>query len=296
MRRWWKSVGLLAGGLVGLGGILSSASAQFPPPGSGGFGMPPGGGMMGPPPGMVQGRPTSMGMPPSAFGGPPDMGGQPAEFPNAGKPSSEPTSPFSLKDEGAPNAFNCDQYPYVPLRFQISAGYVFTWFRGGNFPPLTSTGSVNDQPSGALGQPNTVLLTNGVREPGLSSAFRTSITYWLKDPEVYSLDADFFIMEQRTLAKRYESDGAGVPLLARPYFNVGNGAEDAQLFAIPGVLRGTVSDSVRTRLMSADVNLKWHSSPNLDGAHFAFLTGVRWFRLDERYLNEDTSSEDSQPK
>jgi hypothetical protein len=310
MRRWWKSLGLLAGGLVGLGGILSSASGQYPPPGAGGYGMPPGGGMVGPPPGMgMPGMamappgmmPPGMGMPtggapmggppPGAFGGNPNLGGRPAEFPNPAQPSQEPSSPFTLKEDGMPNAFNTDQYPYVPLRFQMSAGYTFLWFKAGSYPALATTGSVNDAIPGALNQPNTSILAGGAREPGLSNAFRSSFVYWLKDPECFSLVGDFFIMEQRSVFTNFNSDALGNPVLARPFFNPNTIAEDADPRSLPGISRTTMTDSVRTRLMGSDVNLMWHSSPNLDGAHFAFLAGFRWFRLDERYQSYDTTTD-----
>src|SRR4051794_26651198 len=180
MRRRWKSLGLLAGGLVSLWGIVSSASAQFPPSGPGGYGMPRGGGMMGPPPGMIQGSPTGMGMPPGggmmgpppgAFGGNPKLACPPADFPNTPQPSQEPVSPFSIKEEGRPNAFNDCPDPRLlsPTRFQISVGYSLMWLRGAGFPPLVTSGDILDPVPGALKQPGTTILSNGLGTPGAAS-------------------------------------------------------------------------------------------------------------------------------
>src|ERR1051325_10882044 len=77
MRRWCKTRGLFAVGLVSLAVLASTAHGQFPPPGN-----------YGPPPGDMGGPPADSGPP-----GPPGHGGK------------ESSSPLSLKDDGAPNAF-----------------------------------------------------------------------------------------------------------------------------------------------------------------------------------------------
>lgn len=302
MRRRWTTVGLLAGGLAYLGGMLTSAHGQFGPPPGGGFGMPPGGMMgappsgygmppgMGMPPGGVPGMPMGGGMPPGAFGGNPALLGQPAEFPNPAQKSKEPENPFSLKEDGSPNAFTSDPYPYRPMRLQFSLGYTFLWFRPGDYPTLATTGSTVDANPGALDQPGTQIRSGGPREPGPSSAFRTTFTYWLRDPEILSLNGEFFLMEQRSLLGSLNSDGTGTPVLSRPFFNPTPLAlgEDADSRSLPGVARATLSDSVRTRLMGGDLNLKWHSSAHAEGAHLAIIAGLRWLRLDERYQSYDT--------
>jgi hypothetical protein len=178
------------------------------------------------------------------------------------------------------------------LCFQFSVGYSLIWFRGANFPPLATTGSVNDLVPGALGQPGTVILSEGPRNPGPSAAFRATFTYWILDPERVSLDGDFFIMEQRSIYNHFASDATGNPPLFRPFFDPLNGVfggENSDPRALPGVLSGTLSDSIRTRLMSADLNLRWHSSPHMEGSRASIFVGARWLRLDERYLSNDTA-------
>lgn len=292
MRSWWKSIGRLAAGLASLGAMVHSAAAQFPPPG-GGYGIPPGGGMMGGMPpgggyGMPPGRAPMDCPPPGAFAGNPNLGGRPAEFPNPGQPSQEPVSPFSIKDEGAPNAFNCELPPGAPLRWQWSLGYTFLWFKPAQFPPLATTGSATDTIPGALGQTNTSVLSAGSRDPGASAAFRTTYTYWLKDPELFSLELNFFIMEQRSLTESFDSDVTGNPVLARPFYDAFANTENADPRALPGVLRGTMFDSLTTRLMGAEASLKWHANNHFEGSHFNFFLGARWLRLDERYRSQDT--------
>jgi hypothetical protein len=300
MRRWWKSLGLVASGLLSLGGIVSSANAQFPPSGGGGFGMPPGVGMMGPPPGMAPGMMTGMGMPPGggmmgqppgAFGGNPKLGGMPAEFPNAAQPSKEPVSPFSIKEDGRPNAFNDCEDPRLisPTRFTISAGYTVMWLRAAGFPALLTTGDINDTVPGGLGQPGTAILSNGLGSPGAAAAFRMTATYWLADPETLGLEANFFIMEQRTRVSSFASDANGSPVLTRPFFNAVAFQEDADPRALPG-FPGSTSDALTTRLMGGELNLRWFSPQQFEGAGLNFLAGVRWLRLDERYVSFDATT------
>lgn len=308
MRSWWKTCGIVAGGLAYLGGILSSASAQFPPPG-GGFGPPPGGGFVAPPPGfgmppgaggmppgagmmMPPGagmpQPNGNGIPPGAFSGNPALTGQPADFPNAAVPSQEPTTPFSIKDDGMPNAFSelIDPRMQRPLRWQIDAGYTFLWFHPGNYPPLATTGNIADRLPGAIGMPGTVVLSTKP-EPGPSSAFHTTVTYWVRDPEALSLTGTFFVMEQRTVNQTFNSDVNGNPLLARPYFDAPTRQEFADIRAFRNIFKGSMSDNFTTRVMGSDINLNWHSSNNYDGAHVVFLIGGRWLQLQERYSSFD---------
>ena len=220
------------------------------------------------------------------------MGGQPAEFPNPAQPSQEPVSPFSIKDERLPNAFSCDDHARTqPMRWQFSAGYSFLWFRPANFPPLATTGSLFDAVPGAIGQPNTAILSSGQRDPGSSSAFQLNSVYWLVDPEVFSADANFFIMEQRSKVVGFDSGTSGIPLLARPFFNPGAAREDADPRALAGTTTGSLSDAITTRLMGAELNLKWYSgNPNLGSSVNLFLGG-RWLRLDERYSSFDTTND-----
>jgi len=220
-----------------------------------------------------------MGMPP---------GMMPAEFPNAPQPSGEPASPFSIKDEGMPNAFSdlVDPRALRPVRWQLDAGYTMLWFRSASYPITATTGSVNDTVPGALGQKNTKTLS-GTRDVGVVSAYRTTFTYWLKDPEILAFEASFLYMEQRSSIQDFNSSVTGDPVLTRPYFNIVTRREDADPRAIPGVLRGTMHDSVTTRFMGAEANLRC-SSGAFQGSSFNFLGGFRFVRLDDRYNSYDT--------
>ena len=238
------------------------------------------------------GMPTSMGMPPGAFGGNPNQPSAPADFPNSARPSQEPVSPFSIKDEGMPNAFSelVDPRACRPLSWQIGFNYMLLWYRRSPFPITATTGILADPRPAALNQPGTTVVSTAF-EPGPSSAFRITGTCWLRDPELLGLDMSFFIMEQRSVSQDFASDANGAPVLGRPYFNPVLMQETAEPRSLPGIFKGTMSDTVTTRLMGADVNLKWQGSPYAEGSHFNCYLGARWLRFDERYISYDVSED-----
>jgi hypothetical protein len=138
MRKWWKKSGVLAGGLMGLAGLLSPVHAQFGIPGPDGPG------------GVFPGAPQ----PPQA-----------PDFPNPSVPPSEPVSPFTLTNDGSPNAWTDGGPPAsTGYRFSLRAEYLNWWVPGINvpIPVVTSSTAPNvNNNFGALGQANTVTVFGG---------------------------------------------------------------------------------------------------------------------------------------
>jgi len=276
MASWWKSLTILAGGLVSLGAWASTTGAQPSLPAGGENAFPP----------AAAASPTDPGPPPGAFmNGPPT--GPPCDFPNVAPPW-ESMSAFEMRKSLPANGFSEKDDSCRPLRWQITADHFFVKFKAGTLPPLATTGSTTNALPGALNQPNTVLLPQPP-DPGTSQAFRLGATVWIH-PELFSVKSSFFLMEQVTVGNGFQSNSAGTPLLARPYINAVTNQEDADLRSFPGIFRGTISDSVTTRLMGADATLNWHNTYNREGGNISLFGGVRWLRLDERYNSFDTST------
>jgi hypothetical protein len=269
MRRWWKSLGLLAGGLVSLGGIAPSASAQFPPAGPGGFGMPPGGGMMGPPSGMgILPAAGMTGPPPGAFGGNPNLGGRPAEFPNPAQPSQEPAAPFSIRDDGMPNAFTelIDPRPRMHQpQMMVFRGEPLRWWipHGPNAAVLvtTSTTGLATGETGALGEPHTVALVSpgdNTVNYGWSTGFRLSMGLALNG--LPPIDVSGFSFNRNVLVFAAGSTNATGQLLGRPVqlSNIStstiSGTEAVEFVNIPGIAAGTVTIRSRLSLWGIDAN------------------------------------------
>jgi hypothetical protein len=269
MRRWWKSLGLLAGGLASLGGIASSASAQFPPAGPGGFGMPPAGGMMGPPSGMgmVPG-PDMTGLPPGAFGGNPNLGGRPAEFPNPAQPSQEPAAPFSIRDDGMPNAFTelIDPRPRVfpPYTMVFRGEYLRWWIpHGPNAAVLvtTSTTGLATGETGALGEQHTVPLVSpadNTAQYGWSTGFRLSMGLAIN--YLPPIEVSGFSFNRNVPIFAAGSTNATGQFLARPVqlsnimTSLISGTEAVEFVNIPGIAAGSVRVDSRLSLWGIDAN------------------------------------------
>jgi len=137
MRKWWKKIGVLAGGLIGLAGLLAPVQAQFGVPGPGSPGVPP--------------------CPPQTPPAP--------DFPNPSAPPSEPVSPFTLTNDGSPNAWTDGGPPSsTGYRFSLRAEYLNWRVPGINVPVpiVTSSTTPNINTNfGAFGQSGTVNLFGG---------------------------------------------------------------------------------------------------------------------------------------
>jgi hypothetical protein len=133
--------------------------------------------------------------------------------------------------------------------------YLLWWMKGNKLPPLVTTGSANDTRPGAIGQPGTVVLFGGQAEdPSSFSGVRATLGFWLDECHNLALEGSFFTLFQKST--NFSAASPGTPVLARPFFNVLTGQEDAELVAFPGVLAGGVSVVETSRLFGADLNLR----------------------------------------
>jgi hypothetical protein len=122
--------------------------------------------------------------------------------------------------------------------------------------------------------------TNAITEA--RSGGRFTAGYWLGDEHILGLEGSFFFLGQD--ATRFRATSLGSPILARPFFDVGSfaptGGNNAELVSRPGVLAGTVSSSLTSKLWGAELNLRsnvW-CGPSLVGDG---LLGYRYLQLDE---------------
>ena len=308
MRSWWRSLGLLAGGVVSLGGIATFASAQFPPQGPGGFGMPPGGGMMGSPSGM--GMPSGMGIvpsagmtgpPPGAFGGNPILVGRPAEFPNPAQPSQEPASPFSIRDDGMPNAFTelIDPRPRVlpPYTMAFRGEYLRWWIpHGPNAAVLvtTSTTGLATGETGALGEPHTVSLVSpgdNTANYGWSSGFRLSMGLVINN--LPPIEVSGFSFNRNAPIFAAGSTNATGQFLARPVqlsnimTSLISGTEAVEFVNIPGIAAGTVKVDSRLSLWGIEANGLFNAI-GADRLKIDLLLGYRHTDLYEAFEIQNT--------
>jgi hypothetical protein len=290
MRNGWKTLGVLAGLALG----QASALAQFPVP-NGGYGM--GGPAMGGPAmgGPVMGMPTAMpnGGAPGAFHPDPKHMGLPAEFPNPGIPGKEAVSPFSIKDEGMPNAFTelVDNRRACPPTCVFRTEYIGWWITPGplRVPLVTTTTNLAGGEVGAQGQPGTVFLVDASKtaiDYSLLHGMRSSLgiaVHWFPPIEI----SGFVINRNYKLFGGGADDGSSLEYLARPITladlpgGVGAlGLNDVEFVNVPGVATGKIDVHSRLSLWNFETNLFLNFCDN-GTLRYDFLFGYRHMDLYE---------------
>ncbi len=144
----------------------------------------------------------------------------------------------------------CAQYSCSRLQLPGWWGdfdYLLMWRRKRFYPPLVTTSPVGTPPAnaGVLGFPSTSILF-GDEEVGRSpqSGGRVDAGVWLG--RCLGLGASWFKVADETHNFRIDSDLLGIPIIARPFFNVDTDMEDARLVAYP-FLFGPGEVEVKTR-------------------------------------------------
>jgi hypothetical protein len=126
--------------------------------------------------------------------------------------------------------------------------------------------------------PGTAILFGGKAEDSEArSGVRATLGFWLDECHHLGIEGSFFTLFQKT--DSFAASSPGSPVLARPFFNVLTGNQDAELVAFPGVLAGGVEVTEISRLFGADLNLR---ASLLSGCCYNvdILSGIRFIGLD----------------
>jgi hypothetical protein len=200
----------------------------------------------------------------------------------------------------------------------VQPEYLLWWTKGMYVPPLVTTSTDPATPrglAGVLGQPNTEILfgDENILE-GDRHGFRIRAGVWLDPCRKFGLSGEYFFLGTET--NRYEAFGnaSGLPILARPYFNINPrildpldpnfldfdppAREASQLVAYPNVLTGRVRVEATSSLNSAAAHFRVNVCCNdwcyrdpcypccvgRGNTRLDFLVGYRWTRLKEGLL------------
>jgi len=100
---------------------------------------------------------------------------------------------------------------------------------------LVTTGQPGDPHAGILGQPGTsVIINDSELNFRLNSGGRLTIGWWFDDEQVLGFEAVGFSLETHTIHDSIDSNRTdGAPVIARPFFNVRTGKEDAYIITGP---------------------------------------------------------------
>jgi hypothetical protein len=150
-----------------------------------------------------------------------------------------------------------------PGRFWFRASYVHYWTSGMRIPALVTTGPVNTgltastDPFGTLDRlDTTVLYGDDTIFQGGRSGFHINMGFWLDACQNWGIQADWLDLGPQKSNYSIESDSAGAPALARPYYDVQDAREWRQLVSYPGTLRGGVSVDAQDYFNTAGVSLR----------------------------------------
>ena len=112
--------------------------------------------------------------------------------------------------------------------------------------------------------------------------------YWLDDCRAWGVEAHYAYLGNVS-GGGYFVESTRDPILARPFFNVGLGVQNAQLLAYPGFLEGQISVDTLSEIHSAGVLLR-HTWLRGSEGELAVVGGYRYFRLRERLAIAERSS------
>ena len=171
----------------------------------------------------------------------------------------------------APTACStCDCLCGPPGKFWVSAEYIAWVAKGQNLPPLVTASppGTTRQNAGVLGAPGTSTLFGGGRyNDDWRSGLRVRAGMWLDECQRFGIEGDFFFLGQSR--DRFVAGSAdGSQVISRPFFNVLQNRQDAQLVnfngtpafpdsqlvSLPGVLAGSVGVDSTSNFIGGGVN------------------------------------------
>jgi len=262
-------------------------------------------------------------LPPSLAATPPSQdtaestAGEPLPPPRQGVLSPSQVPGESALDTGAANDSKRGRDPGEPLAkpdwacgpprcFWVSAEYLLWWIKDSQVPPLITTGVAGATAlPGVLGQPGTTVLFGGTDlDNHAFSGGRFSGGFWLNDCQTMGVEGSYFFLGSRSVHFDDASNGAlGSAIIARPFFDVTSGIQNAELVAFPGIASGQIQLSSFSRLQGAELNLLCipctpccdpcadqacpggdlakHNSGCGCNYYVSFLAGFRYLQLDE---------------
>jgi hypothetical protein len=140
-----------------------------------------------------------------------------------------------------------------PYRFFVYGEYLLWWLRQDKVPPLSTTSS-NPFDNGILGRPTTLVLFGG---DGVDGSARSGVAfgagYWLDEccKQEWIGVRGFYLSPRDS---DFNANSSQFPTLARPFFNINQGIEFAEITAFPGRFTGTQSISESSKFFGAEVN------------------------------------------
>jgi hypothetical protein len=184
----------------------------------------------------------------------------------------------SMDDPCSP--FACGTY-CPSWRLYGRAEYLGWWTETMRVPPLVTSspvGTPQDQ-AGVLGQAGTRILFGN---EGLTSDGRSGgrFTLGVALDTCQSAGVEVTYMTLGSESDSFSASQLDFPILARPFFDIVAGVQDARLIAYPGVLDGSVSVDATTKLQGTEVLFRRPAARSCF-TKVDYLIGYRWLQLED---------------
>ena len=152
-------------------------------------------------------------------------------------------------------------------------------------------GSSTDPVPGALGQPNTQAVFGNFDNNRQSYGGRLTLGIGLDEGSDWSIQASgFWLADTQSNFSVSSAGEAGSLVLARPFFNVVAGVQDADPVAFPRLASGSIQTESLRRFYGTDLALRYLYIDDTTG-RFSFLFGPSYFALEESLRIQENSQD-----
>src|SRR5262249_38944843 len=129
------------------------------------------------------------------------------------------------------------------------------WTKKNATPPLVTTSS-DPLDNGILGMPTTRVLFGGPLDHETQQGARFRLGYWFDTCKPMAIEGSFFFLAPRAARFITGSGSNGLPVIDRPFFDVNNRMESAELVSSPFESTGMLRLEAPSRLLGSDLNLR----------------------------------------
>ena len=142
-------------------------------------------------------------------------------------------------------------------RLYLSGEYLLWDVSGMDIPALVTTSPTGtaQASAGVLGEATTSnVFGPGEINDGTVGGFRVGGGFWVTPLRNVAIESEYFQLGE--MDDGYSGSSTGSPIIARPFFDVVNGRENAQLVAFPGLAEGSLGVSTQSKLRSFLINAR----------------------------------------
>jgi hypothetical protein len=185
-------------------------------------------------------------------------------------------------------AASCELSPPI-TRFWASAEYLL-WGNEGMYVPALATTSPTGTASnvaGVLGEDTTTILKGQSHfNDDVRSGGRFELGAWLDSSHQDSLALTYFFIGEGSAG--YHVNPADNGIIARPFFNVSTGDEDARLVAYPNLVEGTLDVTAQSSFQAAALEYR-RQAVRSGRFKIDYIFGYMFAKLDENVTIRDST-------